>query len=226
MSLLHVHALIGAPASHPARGVSRAIRVNRRRLQLVPVGPILAAVEPIDAAPPLSEAALRAEYALVIRLFQRFPAVLPVRYGAVVEPAELRRVVAARQQMLTRALDAVNGRAQMTVRVFDPRPAEGSPQTRPSRTGAAYLRGRRAAARPAPPAIVHRIRRAVKPLVTLERLDAGRGGVRASLHHLIAQSQARRYRALVDVVVGRAASPRVTVTGPWPPFAFTPDLWP
>lgn len=225
MSLVYVYALTGAPSRRPAGGRSRALRVNGRRIEVLPVGPIFAAVERIDAPTVPSEAALRGQHALVVRLARRFEAFLPVRFGAAVDPAELGRVVAARARTLVSALDAVKGREQMTVRIFGRAPAVSQASVARRRTGTAYLRGRREASRARPP-VVRRIQRIVKPIVSGEVVEAGTGPLQASMHHLIPRGQARRYRTLVETAPTDEASQRMTVTGPWPPFAFTPDLWP
>jgi len=226
MSLVYVYALTGAPARRPAGEVARAFRAGGRRIHLMPVGSLHAAVERIDAPPALSEAALRAQHALVSRLSRRFDAILPARFGAAVDPVELRRVVLAREKTLARALEAVKGCDQMTIRIFGPPPPGRGVPARSVRTGTAYLRGRREAARAVMPPFVRRIRRAVKPVVLGERIDPGGRRVLASVHHLVPRALATRYRSLVQDVVADLPPRSAAVTGPWPPFAFTPDIWP
>ena len=73
--------------------------------------------------------------------------------------------------------------------------------------------------------LVSRLCRAVKPVVAGERVEPGQGRIRATVHHLIARGRAAEYRSLVSESIGRLPSAdQVIVSGPWPPFAFTPDL--
>jgi hypothetical protein len=66
----------------------------------------------------------------------------------------------------------------------------------------------------------------VAPLVTLESMEQGRPRVKATLHHLIPKGRSAEYVDLVQDATSEAASPdRVTVSGPFAPFAFAPDIW-
>jgi Gas vesicle synthesis protein GvpL/GvpF len=233
MSIVYVYALIEPATSRaqPEGGQARSIQVHGRRVQLIPVGTMRAAIERFDAAPALSEESLRTQHDTVVALARRFDAVLPARFGAALDIAELERLVTARQRLLRRAFDTVRGREQMTVRIFGPEPpAEGEAPGVPE-SGTAYLRSRRTAARRGADLglldEVARARRAVRPLVERERLDEGRGRVRATLHHLIRRGRAAEYKSLLNQSLDALpAHVEVVVSGPWPPFAFTPDLWP
>lgn len=228
MRVTYVYAIVDPPVTGGRTGKSgsRLIRVGGHPIQLISVGDVHAAVEQLDDPPAVSEESLRSQHQLVVALAQRFDAILPVRFGAAIDRAELERLLSVRQRTLRQALDAVRGREQMTVRIFGPeavRPAAADQKV----TGTAYLSSRRHAARVEVPPAGTRIRRAVKPMLARERIDPGRGRVRATLHHLITRGQAVEYTALVNRSVAEAASPDdVVVSGPWPPFAFTPDLWP
>jgi hypothetical protein len=59
-------------------------------------------------------------------------------------------------------------------------------------------------------------------LVSVERYEPARAGVPDSLYHLVARDATRRYAAIAAAL--RHANPLLTTTGPWPPFAFVPDL--
>jgi hypothetical protein len=228
MSVTYVYAIVDprATSGRAEKSGSRLIKVGDHRIQVISVGAVHAAVEQIDDVPAVSEDSLRSQHQLVVALGQRFDAILPVRFGATIERAELERLLNVRQKALRQALDAVRGREQMTVRIFG---AEAARPAAPDQrvTGTAYLSSRRRAARVVVPPAGTRIRRAVQPLLARERIDPGRGRVRATLHHLITRGQAAEYTALVNQSLGEATSPGdVVVSGPWPPFAFTPDLWP
>jgi hypothetical protein len=222
MSIVYVYALIESPRRR-LQGTprARAIQLRGHRIQLMPVGTVHAAVEPLDAPLALSEESLRAQHDIVVALARRFEAILPARFGAAVDLADLEHLVTMRQKVLRRAFDTVRGREQMTVRIFGPeRPAEIGNADLPD-TGTAYLHRRLDTAR------LGGIRRAVKPVIVRERIDPGRGRVRATLHHLVRRGCAAAYESLVKRTLHDLPSQDdVVVSGPWPPFAFTPDLWP
>jgi Gas vesicle synthesis protein GvpL/GvpF len=213
---LYVHALLDARIPVP--------RIRRHAIEIVEVDRLFAAVERIAMAPDISEAALREQHRIVVRLGAAADAILPVRFGTLIDWEELQRIAARRRTVLRTALRRVRGRQQMTVRVFGPVSARGD--AAPAATGTDYLLARAASSRPFLSSVARAVRRAVRPLVTLERLDPGRGGVQTTMHHLIRRESVRRYIELVDAAVADADSPlKVAVTGPFPPFAFAPDLW-
>jgi hypothetical protein len=50
--------------------------------------------------------------------------------------------------------------------------------------------------------------------------------VQVTLHHLVRRGDAARYVAAVEASLGGLkVPPHVVISGPWPPFAFAPDLW-
>ncbi len=71
------------------------------------------------------------------------------------------------------------------------------------------------------PAEAEAVRAAVRQLVIAERASPDSEHTQASLYHLIARGSVSRYFAAAAVF----QSPDVTVSGPWPPFAFAPDPW-
>jgi len=230
MSATYVYALIDfrGPSARP--GGSRlppSFHVDGHRIDLIEVGGVWAAIEEIDEPPELSEQSLRSQHRVAVVLAHRFDATLPARFGAVVDRLELARIVTARRQRIQRAFEAVRGRAQMTLRVFGPGPMADRRSVRPPRTGTDYLQGRREAARARLPVAGAAIRRAVRPLVQRERVEAGRGLVQTTVHHLIQRSRAAEYKSLVRRALAKQQSTgQIVVSGPWPPFAFVPALLP
>jgi hypothetical protein len=193
------------------------------RLEMMHVAGIYAVVERLDEAPAMSEQALREQHAIIVRLANNAPAILPARFGALVDRDELARIIASRRAVLRRAFETVRGKQQMTVRVFGP--AEHRRAARPVSTGTDYLLSR-ASVRPRLPAIARTISAAVRPLVSGERVDPGRGGIRVTLNHLVQRGRVTRYRSLVQTAIAETDPEATVVTsGPWPPFAFAPDLW-
>ena len=194
------------------------------RMEIVPVDELFAAIQRRSAAPRVSEAALRQQHRIVMQLAKRAGAILPARFGTLVDRLELERVVRMRRVTLKDALRQVRGKQQMTIRVFGAAPAK-----RPSRvpaSGTEYLRDRAASRRPVLSDAATAIRRSVRSVVSAERVDPARPGLQATMHHLVRADAIPRYLALLDLAVERLEPPpRVSVSGPFPPFAFAPDLW-
>jgi hypothetical protein len=197
---------------------------RRSGLAIIGVGGVFAAVREAAGAPALSEAALREQHRIVVLLARTARAILPVRFGTLVDRERLEHAVSAGSAALGDAFRMVRDREQMTVRVF------GVTSLRPSPAGVSsgteYLLARAALARPALPPLAAAIARAVAPLVRSERIDPGQRDVQVTLHHLVDRGRAPEYRSIVDATVTRTApSSSSVVSGPWPPFAFAPDLW-
>jgi len=215
MSAFYVFALTGQAAP--------PLRHANRRIEFVKVAGVHAAVERVGRRPPVSEAALRTQHEIVIKIAGAVDAILPVRFGALVDSRELEAVVSMRLGSIRKTLELVAGRVQMTVRIFASRDA--NPERDESRPraggGAAYLDERRRQAAAVPTGDAAEISRAVRGLVADERVHSGDGRVKWMLYHLIDRSALPEYRR----AVAPFESSNVAISGPWPPFAFVPDLW-
>jgi hypothetical protein len=162
-------------------------------------------------------------------LSRQFSALLPVRFGSVMDtPAALRDFVARHREALTDALARVDGCEQMTMRVVEMgrvTAARGRAHRTPRATsGAAYLRGRLAAARQArtAPEAAGPIA-GVAPLVRAERIERlSEPPFVAAVYHLIPRGEARRYRRLA-AAAPPAPGYAIRISGPFPPFAFAPE---
>lgn len=202
------------------RGLPRTVRVLGHTLHVVPVGKLDAVLErhhsPVD---PTTEA-LEKQHAIVVRLAERAQALLPARFGSLTTESALARSVSGREPELLESLARVRGRRQMTIRVFGEADPEGQEAT-PAQSGTEFLKSRQARAHYQPPEVAV-IREALGPLVAAERVESGQRGLRVAIFHLVATTNVDAYRT-------RAASIRldpypVTVSGPFPAFAFAPDL--
>jgi gas vesicle protein GvpL/GvpF len=215
MSGVYLYALLGgAPADTPGVGVCD------EPLRLVDLGGPLALVGDVAAAPAPSPATLSAQDALLRRLAPGVDAILPARFGTLLaDDAALVQALAPRRGELAEALARVAGCEQMTLRVWGDRAA---PIPEPERAGpgpgARYLAARRRA-RQVPE--VDALRERLGELVRGERAERhDRPPLLATVQHLVARGGSARYLAAVDAA-GPALSPwRVTVTGPWLPYAF------
>ncbi|MBI2217263.1 MAG: GvpL/GvpF family gas vesicle protein [Candidatus Rokubacteria bacterium] len=237
MTRLYVYALLGSPpARAPGRGVvAEPVRIAR-------VGRLFAAVGAMPEAPPARPATLRTHDAVVRRLARATGALLPVRFGTLVAGVrELSRALAPRAAELRAALALVEGREQMTLRVFATAGARqrrgragGGLGREPLRDvapaarlgpGARYLATRMLAARRARrvPEIAW-LRPALRPFVAAERVERyDAPPLVASVHHLIPRGDARAYLAAVASAATGRHDVRVLPSGPCPPYAFAPD---
>lgn len=215
MSGLYVFALAGQRIP--------AVTVAGHRIECVASGAGYAAVTRLTAAPPVTEETLRRQHEVVADLVDRVESLLPARFGAFMDRAELLAVMAARREAIRDALALVRNRRQMTLRLFEPDSyASGGTAGRAAPSGAAYLEARRAAA--AIPAALRAAGDVLGPLVHAERAEAARGKTSATLYHLIDRGAADRYAGELAALLSRTPA-AITVSGPWPPFAFAPDLW-
>ena len=206
-------------------------RGERLRIVRLPTGALakagrgtLAAVVSDRARVSSSRANLRRYDRVMRELAARFPAMLPARFGPPVDEDELKFILSSRRASLARALTMVRGRVQMTIRVL-PRGDAEDRAIAPARedragamTGRDYLAGKARAARAV--AGFEPVRAAAARWVRDERVER-RGGV-SSVYHLIPRSSAGAYRRAVQASAASAGL-RLTVSGPWPPYAFAAD---
>jgi hypothetical protein len=162
---------------------------------------------------------------VVQSLAERLPSILPARFGTCVQDlVELSFILQSRQQTLLRNLRDVRGRVQMTGRILQPPGRAGVVSTSSSSavSGADYLRGRAAAAASEKEVVGFApIRAAVRRWIRDERVE--KQGTVASVYHLVPRGQAEKYRRALEQAAQQAGV-RLTVSGPWPPYAFSTSL--
>jgi hypothetical protein len=199
-------------------------------VRLVACDDVWAAVGDVASAPAVDEASLRAHDAAVRRLAAGAAALLPARFGSVAgDERALCEALRPRLDAFREGLRAVRGCEQMTLRFARgdaAEPAATTSVTSPASAGPGtrYLDARRASAGD-PRAIpeVARVLDALAPLVRGERRERHeRPPLLASVYHLVARESLDAYRAAV-ATAAREAGLRVTISGPWPPYAFAPD---
>ena len=187
----------------------------------------VAIVERRADVPPIELGTLRKHERVVARLADAARAILPVRFGTLLEMDEIEEALAAREEELAEAFDLVRGRVQFTWRRRPARAravraggADARRTTETAPSGTEYLR--RAAARAAPPPVFRAVRDRLRPLVARERYQAATPSLPDSLYHLVDRGNLERYSLLARTLASR--TPALRVTGPFAPFAFAPEL--
>jgi hypothetical protein len=210
----YVFALVDEPPARPGSGLSG-------RLSARPIPGGFAIVERRADVPPIAFGTLRRHDAVVSRLARGVPAILPVRFGTLMEMDEIEEALTDRHEDVAEALEAVRDRVQFTWRLARPARRSAVPSGGRPASGAEYLR--RAAAKASPPAAFRAVRDQLRPLTAAERYQPATETMPDSLYHLVDRGSVERYR----LIAGRLASaaPALRMTGPFPPFAFTPELW-
>jgi hypothetical protein len=216
MNGLYVFALAG-DRCEPFERAGHVIEIIKTRA-------VYAAVERVDRPPTVSEQALRDQHDVIAHLHAKLDALLPARFGAFVDARELESLVGQRRDAIVEALQLVRGRSQMTIRLLGGEAVQPAPPALAASravSGTDYLESRRALLSAIPSAL-SAASEAVRSLAVLERFGTGRGST-ATLYHLIERPQVQVYRDLLARVA--SGDGKLTVSGPWAPFAFTPDLW-
>lgn len=207
---LCVYAITAAPCAPVVSGV---------RLHSVGSGRVWATTAPVRRPPALTSASLRRYERTITAIADTSPAVLPVRFGTLMDETEVLAVLRSRRTALTAALRQVRGHVQMTVRLIEPPlPPDETARAVVARSGRAYLTARADAVTSRGIPGFASVRELLGPWVRDERVERA-GGV-TSIYHLVHRRAAGRYRrAVVDAL--DAAGLRAVVTGPFPPYAFT-----
>jgi hypothetical protein len=213
----YIFALVDvAPGRRMGRGLRGPLRAR-------PTAGAYAIVERRDDVPPAELGSLRAHQAVVSRLAGAVPAILPVRFGTLLEDDALDEALSERDEDIAEALALVRHRAQFTWRRTTPSAPKEAP--RPSNAaadgGAAYLRRAAKTASVAPPAF-RLLRDRLHPLVVREKFQPAASGMPDTLYQLIENTAVERYRAMADALA--LTHPALRVSGPWPPFAFAAEL--
>ena len=223
---VYVYAIVGSP-----RNAGRVSSAAGSRLRAVRSASTAAIVEDRETPAP-TRRMLQAHDRVVRRIAAVAPAVLPVRFGTTIPTDRaLVSMLMSWSSDLRTALRLVDGCEQMTLRLFVAPAAAGEPTAnRPgdSDPGTTYLTQRADAqsrARSAPE--IDPLREALGPLLHAERVAPRRGSSSSlvTAYHLIPRGSSSQYRRRLQ---RRAAALglRAVISGPWPPYAFVPELRP
>jgi hypothetical protein len=216
----YVFALVDAiPSRSAGKGLTGPLSIRKLAGAFV-------VVERRADVPPVEFGSLKKHQDVVVRLAKQVPAILPVRFGTLLEPEHLEESVQERDAEIAEAFDVVRDRVQFTWRsrgrgsgIGD----RGSVATRSlPKSGAEYLRRAARAANPAPPAAFRALRSALGLLIVQQRYQPAKAGIPEAVYHLVEKTRGDRYAAAADAIMKK--DPRLTVTGPFPPFAFAPEI--
>lgn len=204
-------------------GLPRRFTILGRRLRTLPAGGVDVIVE-AGASPELTADAVRHQHEIVARLAARAPAILPARFGSVAAAPELQTVIAHKRGEIAEALALVRGCAQMTVRVFGSSGSASAAAPAPARTGTEFMERLRARSHEVPPEAAV-VSGAMSAHVKAERVAAGERRRLVTLFHLVPHEGLDAYRKQASSLQELLRPLTVTVTGPWPAFAFGPELF-
>ncbi|HEU4366932.1 MAG TPA: GvpL/GvpF family gas vesicle protein [Methylomirabilota bacterium] len=218
MTRVYLYALLSGPPACEA-----GVGVCAEPLRLVAVAGLVALVGDVAEPPTPSALTLRAQDTVLRRLAAGIDAILPVRFGTLVaNDAALAEALAPRRPQLARALGRVAGCEQMTLRVWGEAAPAVSFESAGGGPGTRYLDARRRAherARSVPE--LDPLRRRLGGLVREERAERhDRPPLLATVQHLVERGACGRYVEEVDSARAALAPWRVSVSGPWLPYAF------
>lgn len=194
-----------------------ATTILGRRYGSIRVGRVHAVVQRRARVPLRDEVELERQFSVVVELSARFEAILPVRFGTLMDRRDLDAAIRRHEAVILRALDEVRGCAQMTVRIVGRRRSAARP---PAMSGREYLERKRRAAVISLPRIAVEFLARLERFVLTERRSRGSGRLLATVYHLVDASSVDSY--LADA--RRHPDPGILVTGPFPPFAFAPEI--
>lgn len=214
MSLL-IYGIVEAAGDRPS-----GEGLGGRPLQGVADGPLLAVVSEHDGADPEPTAAALSAYDRAVRRLMGRGAILPARYGSVLEDEpSIRGLLRRRREDLLARLCRVRGAVEIGLRASW---REGSCTTRSdvrTQSGTSYLRGRLELHRSA-----ERVARELDPLTGLalgaRRAVARRPDLPVLDAYLVDRERVAEFVALVEQLDGRLNEVELVCTGPWPPYSF------
>jgi hypothetical protein len=192
---------------------------------------IVAAFGEMATAPPVEAEAIRAHDATARAIAEGVGAVLPSRFGALLEgEAALARFLEDNAGPLRDALDRVRGCRQMILRLStaagaEPPPVSAEAPVDPPAAGPGtrYLR-ERAARDPGQDPRVKPVLAALAPVTRETRVQGHQHPpLIASVYHLVRREDVGDYAARVAVVAAAHSALHIAASGPWLPYAFAPE---
>ena len=219
----YVFALVDAvPSGGAGKGLTSALSLRKLAGAFV-------VVERRADVPPIAFGTLKTHQDVVSRLARQVPAILPVRFGTLLETPDLEEAVQERAEEIAEAFDLVRDRVQFTWRVAGQARREargaGRDQGAAARTaavsGTQYLQQAARAANPPPPAAFRALQTRLAPLIVRQRYQPGTAALPEAVYHLVAASDVHRYTTAATL---DTTAPKLAMTGPFAPFAFAPEI--
>jgi Gas vesicle synthesis protein GvpL/GvpF len=200
-------------------GEARGEGLDSRPLHGVTEGPLVAIVSHHDGGAPAPTASALTAYERAVRRLMERGAVLPARFGSVVDDAAAARALLRRRRrdLLVR-LQEVRGAVEIGLRASWRDGQRALADVRPQ-SGTSYLRDRlelRQSARQVASelgpltALARSSRRALVPRPDLPVLDA----------YLVDRGRVDEFVALVEQLDDQLDDVELVCTGPWPPYSF------
>jgi hypothetical protein len=183
-------------------------------LGVVGDGPV-AIVKSVTGAVSRTPDALR-EHMQTVAALMREHAVLPARYGTVLEEAEIERLLAEQREPLLAAIERVRGAVEVAVHARAA--AALTPEPAPPRSGTEYLHRRLEEQ-----CRLDDLEAALAPLAELARATtARRDGT--TWAYLVERERLAEFVAAVRALDRRRPELELVCTGPWPPYSFAGDF--
>jgi Gas vesicle synthesis protein GvpL/GvpF len=193
--------------------------LDGRPLRDVDDGPLRAVVSDHDGVGPRPTAAIVYAYERTVRRLMERGAILPARFGSVLEdePA-VRAMLGRRREDLLACLERVSGAVEISLRAS----WRGAAPARPdggSESGESYLRNRLELREKA-----RRVARELDPLTEIargaRRAFASRPDVPVLDAYLVEAGRVDEFVAVVEQLDRRMDNVEIECTGPWPPYSF------
>ncbi len=211
----YVFALVEEPPARPGSGLRGRLAARR-----VPGG--FAILERRADVPPPEFGMLKKHDAVLARLARHATAILPVRFGTLMGWEEIEQALEDRGEEIASAFEQVRGRVQFTWRAAGGAGGAQGAAGASAVSGAEYLRRAARAATASPSAAFGTVQKLLRPLTVAERYQAATPALPDSLYHLVDRDSVERYTLTAEKLA--SGSPVLRVSGPFPPFAFTPAL--
>jgi hypothetical protein len=221
----YVFALVDAvPAGGSGKGLTGALSLRKLAGAFV-------VVERRADVPPIAFGTLKRHQEVVSRLAKQVPAILPVRFGTLLDTADLDEAIQERREEIAEAFDLVRDRVQFTWRVAGQARREargarretGATARNAAVSGTQYLQQAARAANPPPPVAFRALQIRLAPLIVRHRYQPGTAALPEAVYHLVAASDVRRYTTAAAPALDTTAT-KLAMTGPFAPFAFAPEI--
>jgi len=227
------HAFFSGNRARRPFAIQNLAGVAGAQVYAYPSGEFAVVVSPYDRPGQLGQQAV-IEHARVVSECFRNTTVLPFRFGTVFENHEaLRRAVRANRKSFTESVSRLKGKAEMHVKVVvrDQSMRDIMPEASlPNSVGSEYLtrlreiavkdRERQSKAR-AVSVQVHKLFAPLESEVSCKKVDSG--GLLIDIAHLIDSKTVEKYQNRSNAAVRQLKDCEISVSGPWPPYHFTPS---